>query len=121
MPVGLTVFLWLFLTPFIAVGLVLFTTFLSCLAGRTEIRIQGGEGCLLSGVGPLRFRQHFSTGEVKDVRIEDRQWCDSNGHARRKAQIVIETDRKRIQLGSMLTQERRQFVAAALKRELVRR
>src|SRR5689334_1099017 len=42
-PLGMTIFLWLFLTPFIAIGLGTLAAFLSCLAGRTELRIQGGE------------------------------------------------------------------------------
>jgi hypothetical protein len=120
-PVGMTLFLWLFLTPFIGIGLVLLTTFLSCLAGRTELRVDAGQGILFSGIGPLGFRRRFSGSDVRDVRIEDKRWRDSDGDSRRKRQIVIETSGKSISFGSMLTEERRQFVAGAAKRELVRR
>ena len=120
MPVPLTVFLWLFLTPFMAIGLVLVATFLSSLAGRTEVRIQGGEGVLFTGIGPLGFRKRFSASGVRDVRLEDRRWRDSNGNSQRKPQIVIETDSKPICFGSMLSDERRRFVAGAVKKELVR-
>jgi hypothetical protein len=120
-PVGMTIFLWLFLTPFIAIGFAVLMTLLSCLAGRTEVRIQGGEGVLFTGVGPVGFRKRFSTSEVRDVRIEDRRWRDSSGSSQRKSQIVIETERKPISLGSMLSEERRRFIAGALKKELVRR
>ena len=120
-PLGMTLFLWLFLTPFIAIGLAMIAAFLSCLGGRTELRIQGGEGILFSGIGPLGFRKRFSTSEVRGVRIDNKAWRDSDGASHRKAQIVIETNGKPITFGSMLTEERRQFLAAAVKKELVRR
>jgi hypothetical protein len=120
-PLGLTLFLWLFLTPFIGVGLLLVCSFFSCLAGRTEIRLQGGEGVVFSGVGPVSFRQRFATSSVRDIRIEDRRWRDRDGDARRSAQIIIETDQKPIKFGSMLTQERRRFLAGAVKKELLHR
>jgi hypothetical protein len=120
-PLGLTLFLWVFLTPFIAVGLVVAFSFLSCLAGRTEIRVQGGEADLFSGVGPVGLRKRFLTTNVRDVRIEDRRWRDSDGDSRRNSQIIIETDQKPIKFASMLTQERRRFVAGAAKKELIRR
>jgi len=118
LPVGMTIFLWVFLTPFIAVGLVLFVTFLSSLAGRSELRIQAGAGSLFTGVGPLGFRKRFSASEVREVRIEERRWRDSDGDSRRKMQIVIETTGNPVSFGSMLTQERRRFVAGAIKKEL---
>ncbi len=114
------IFLWLFLTPFIAVGLAMFATFLSCLAGRTEIRIQRGESVLFTGIGPLSRRKRFATSEVKEVRLEDNRWRDSNGNSRQKAQIIIDLQNKPLKFGSMLSPERRRFVAGALKRELVR-
>ena len=120
MPLGMTLFLWVFLTPFIAVGLASMAGFLSCLAGRTEIRIQGGEGTVFTGVGPLARRKRFSTSDVKDVRIEDKAWRNSEGNTQRKAQIVIDTNTKPISLGSVFTEERRRFVASALKKELIR-
>ena len=120
LPVGMTIFLWLFLTPFIAIGLGMAVAFLSCIAGRTEIRIQGNEAVLFNGIGPIGFRKRLSISEVKDVRIEDKRWRDSDGDSRRKAHIVIDTNRKPINFGSMLTDERRRFVAGAVKKELVR-
>ncbi len=121
MPLGMTIFLWVFLTPFIAVGLVLLTTVLSCVAGRTEVRSEGGEAVLFTGIGSLGFRKRFSPREVRDVRVEDNRWRDSDGHSRRKTQIVIERDPKPIRFGSMLSETRRLFVAGAAKKELTHR
>jgi hypothetical protein len=119
-PIGMTIFLWVFLTPFITVGVVVFASFLSCLAGRTEVRVQSGEGIIFSGIGPLGLRKRFAASSVREVRIEDRRWRDSDGDSRRNTQIIIETDSKRIKFGSMLTNERRRFLASVVKKELVR-
>jgi hypothetical protein len=54
-----------------------------------------------------------------DMRIDDRHWRDSDGDRRSKTCIVIETrEGKLVKLGTMLTQERRKFVAGALRRSL---
>jgi hypothetical protein len=121
MSLGMTLFLWLFLTPFIAIGLGMLCVFLSCLAGRTELLIQGSQCVLFTGVGALGWRKRFSTSEVKDVRIEDKRWRDSDGDSRRNTQIVVETSEKPIKFGSMLTDERRRFIAGCVKKELLRR
>jgi len=118
--IGLTLFLWLFLTPFIAIGLGMLAGFFNCLLGRTEIRIQGGQGIVFSGVGPLSFRKRFATSDVTNVRIESQNWRDNSGNAQRKSQIVIDTRNKPVRFGSMLAADRRQFVAAAVRKELVR-
>ena len=121
MGVGMTIFLWVFLSPFIAVGLVMIGAFLSCLGGKTEVRIRDWQGEIFNGIGSLGFRKKFNTQAVKDVRIEDRQWRDSDGDRRRTAQIIIEmTEGKPVKFGSGLTDARRQFVAAALRKAVVR-
>jgi hypothetical protein len=53
------------------------------------------------------------------VRIKDKRWRDSGGDSRRNTQIVLETDAKPIKFGSMLTEERRRFVASALNKQLL--
>lgn len=120
MPLPMTIFLWVFLTPFIAIGLLTFGIFLSSLAGRTQVTIEGGQGMVFSGVGPLGFRKRFSAAEVKDVRIEEAAWRDNRGSSRRRTQVVLNTGDKPVVFGSMWNEPRRSFVAAALKRELVR-
>jgi hypothetical protein len=121
MSVGMTIFLWIFLTPFIAIGLALAGAFLSYVAGRSEVRIRGGEGVVFSGVGPLGWRRRFDASAVKEVRVEDRHWRDSDGDRRQKTQIVIEPmSGKPIRFGSMLTEDRRRFVAAALRSTMAR-
>ncbi len=121
MSVGMTIFLWIFLTPFILIGLVMIGAFLSALGGRTEVRLGPSEGAVFTGIGALGYRRCFDASAVKDVRIDDRQWRDSDGDRRRKTCILIETrDGKQVKLGSMLTPERRKFVAGAVRKVLWR-
>jgi hypothetical protein len=116
MGLGFTIFLWLFLTPFIAIGLAMIVGFFSCLAGKTEVRIRDWEWELFQGIGPLGRRRKFRTEQVKDVRIEDQQWRDSDGDRHRKTHILVElTEGKPIKFASSLTEERRQFLAASMR------
>ena len=119
MSVGMTLFLWLFLTPFIVIGLGMGGAFLVSLAGWSEVRINGADGMVVTGVGAIGWRTRFDTSHIKDVRIDDRQWRDSDGDPHRKTNIVIETaSGKQIKFGSTLTDERRTFVAGAVRKAL---
>jgi hypothetical protein len=119
MAVGMTVFLWVFLLPFITIGLVMIGAFFSSLGGRTEVRINNAEGTVFTGVGALGYRRRFDASGVKDVRVNEKQWRDSDGDRRSKTLIIIETrEGKEVKLGSMLTAERRKFVAGALRKTL---
>ena len=121
MGLGMTLFLWLFLTPFIAVGLAMIAAFFSCLAGKTEIRVRDWDGEIFTGVGPIGFRKKFKTESVKDVRIDDRQWRDSDGDRRRQTNIIIELlEGKPIKFGSSLPEDRRLFLAASLRHAVVK-
>jgi len=64
-------FLWLFLTPFIAIGLhVIYLTVFHCF-GRCEIRISASEGSVFNGFGPLGRTKHFSPQSVKSVGMRE--------------------------------------------------
>ncbi|NJM56065.1 MAG: hypothetical protein HC841_09390 [Verrucomicrobiae bacterium] len=117
MSVGMTMFLWIFLTPFIVIGVGMIGAFLSAIAGRTEVEIHEMHSVLFTGIGPLGWRRRFPTETAKDVRIDNRLWNDSDGNHRSNSTIFIElSDGKTIKLGSMLSEDRRKFVAAALRK-----
>lgn len=121
MGVGMTIFLWLFLTPFIAIGLAMIGAFFSCLGGKTEIRVRDWDGEIFTGIGGLGWKKKFKREAVKDVRIEDRQWRDSDGDRRKNTHIVIELlEGKPLKFGSSLPDERRQFLAASLRHALIK-
>ena len=121
MGAGVTVFLWVFLLPFIAIGLALIAGFLSCLAGKTEVRIRYSHGELFNGIGRFGFRKRFTPDAVKDVRIEETPWQTNKGRQHHKSEVVLEMiEGKPLKLGSSLPEDRRQFLAAALKKALVK-
>jgi hypothetical protein len=118
MSTGMTLFLWIFLTPFIVIGTGMIGAFLMCIAGRTEIRIRHSEAVVFTGIGPLGYRRRFQTDEFKEVRVVESRWRNDDS-TRSKEEILIETRAgKQIRLGSMLTPERRRFLAAALSQSL---
>jgi hypothetical protein len=114
---GETLFLWLFLTPFITVGLFVLAACLSSLFGKTEAKIENRQGKLFTGIGSLGWKRTFDPSEVHDVRISQSR----NNQGKDTFVIVIETrEGKQFKIGSLLTNERQQFVAGALRRTLVR-
>ena len=117
MSVGMTIFLWIFLTPFITVGLLVAGSCLNCVFGRTEVRVAGAQGAVFTGIGALGWRRPFDASQVKEARI--RESTSSKGQT--SCNIVIETrEGKEIKFGSMLSGERRQFVLGALRKTLLR-
>jgi len=121
MSVGMTIFMWTFLTPFILIGLSMIGAFLMSIGGRTEVRIDHKDGAIFTGVGPLGYCRRFDASMIADVRIDDRQWRDSDGDRQRKTCIIIETrEGKLIKFGTMLPEERRKFLAAWVRKALAR-
>ena len=119
--VGTTLFLWIFLTPFILIGASMIGAFFLSVGGRTEVRADPTGGTVFTGVGPIGYRRRFMPSHVSDVRIEDRLWRDSDGDRQQKTNIIIETkEGKLIRFGSMLSNERRRFLAALLHKFLLR-
>ncbi|MEM6822011.1 MAG: hypothetical protein AAF558_08740, partial [Verrucomicrobiota bacterium] len=119
MGVGMVIFLWVFLTPFIVIGSVMIGAFVMSLGGKTEIRIERGFGVLFQGIGPLGWKKKFQPDRIKQVKLPDKNWVDSDGDAQHHRQILIHfDDGKEIKLGSTLTAERRIFLAGALKQTL---
>lgn len=117
---GMTVFLWVFLTPFILVGLSLVGGFLMYIGGRTAVRVDNAKGTVFTGVGPLGYRRRFDASAVSSVRIHDKHWQDSSEDHRHKTYIGIEThEGKIIRFGTMLSDKRRKFVAASVRKVLV--
>ena len=115
MPLGMVLFLWIFLLPFIGIGLLLAGAFLTSLLGRVEVRVRHNRGVAFTGFGPFGWKRRFDAGAVRSVRMGRTTWKENN---RSKPVIVIEADRT-IRIGSILSDDRRAWLAAALRRLLV--
>jgi hypothetical protein len=120
MGVGDTLFMWLFLTPFILAGLFMFGLVLNLMFGRTTLRIGHSDGELFTGgIGPFGWTQRFNALEVSDVRYVDRRWRDSDGRDERITQgVLVFRDGKEIEFGLNCPPERLQFLVAGAKTTL---
>lgn len=113
---GMLVFLWLFLTPFILIGVGFIVGFLSALCGRTEVRLSGSDGSVYVGLGPLGYRRRFDPAQVRSVRIATASYTKN-----RQPQYVIRLESegaKPLNFGSTLRDDRRRYVAAQIQRLL---
>lgn len=111
MPLGVVLFLWVFLLPFIGIGLMLFGTMLTHMGGRCEVRLRGTEGVLFTGVGPFGWKRRFDAGDIKSIRLGKTTWSQND---ERQPCILIEANRT-IRFGSVLPAERREWMASALR------
>ncbi len=111
MPIGVLLFLWIFLLPFIGIGLMLLGSMLTAMAGRLEVRVRGAEGTIFTGVGPFGWRRRFDAGQVKSVRLGKTTWSQND---ERQPCILIEAE-KTHRFGSVLASDRREWMAAALR------
>ncbi len=119
--VGSTIFIWVFLAPFILVGTVMVGVFLSVVAGRTEVRISGTQGDVFTGSGRTGWHRRFDVTNVSNVRIDNQTCRDSDGDRQSRTLILLETrDGKTIKFGTLLSGERRKFVAAAVHQAVMR-
>jgi hypothetical protein len=117
MGLGMTLFLWVFLTPFITVGLILLGSLLVAIVGHTRIRFSGTDGSVFTGVGPIGWRRKFDPRKVKNVRVGKTSW-ESNGE--RKPVVELESaGGKKIKFGSLLNDDSRLWAAAELRRLLI--
>lgn len=112
MSVGMTVFLWLFLTPFLAIGSMLAVSLLSTLFGRTEVEVSGGIASIRVGIGPVAWTRRVDLSQMGTLRLHE----NLNRNGSHTESILVETrNGKEIKFGSLLPHERRRYLLAALK------
>ena len=112
MGVGMVIFMWLFLTPFILVGLFLIFSVFLALGGKTTVRIERDQGALFTGIGPIGYKRRFSVREVEKVSIDRSERNDAES-----VQILLKSG-KDLKFGSILSNEKRVFIGSALRKIL---
>jgi hypothetical protein len=116
MPLGMTIFMALFLTPFVLIGLTVVGALLTTLMGRVEVRLRGPEGAVFTGVGPFGWKRRFEADAVEAIRLTD---ADIEEDGRKKRAIAIETATKTLKFASLLPDQRRLWLGGALKTMLL--
>lgn len=112
MPLGMALFMCLFLTPFVIIGLAVAAGCLVSLGGRVEVRLRGPDGFVFTGIGPIGWRRRFDASKVKAVRFVDSSY-EKNG--KRDRLIAIEGEHRTVKFGSVLSEPRRLWIGGALK------
>lgn len=116
MPLGVLIFMTIFLTPFVAVGASMLAAVFMSIAGRCEVRLEAGSASVFTGVGPFGWTRRFDPGKVRAVRSAP---STIRTKGRSQEDLVIEADRT-IRFGSSLSDERRGWLVTELRRRLLR-
>lgn len=104
---------YLFLTPFLLIGAVAALLALLVLIGRVEVVIRGQEGSIFTGAGSIGSRRLFDPASVTGVALRPANWTKNN-----QPQYAVCLDGPALKFGSMLSEPKRQFIAAALRKVL---
>jgi hypothetical protein len=110
MGLGMTLFLCIFLIPFVTIGSLLVGAMLLNLVGKVEVRIGISDADVRTGLGFLAWRRRFDPTCVRRVSIGSTSW-ETNG--RPSEVVVIDADRT-IKFGSLLAEDRREWLQAIL-------
>lgn len=111
MSLGMTIFLCIFLIPFITVGAGMIGMMLMYLRGRIDIRIDDEKGTIRTGIGLVGWTRRFDPKAVTKVTIGETSWQENDRH---KPLIRIDAD-DTIKFGSSLTEVRRDWLRAVLQ------
>ncbi len=112
---GSTLFLCIFLIPFVLVGMGAFACFLFNLWGRIEVLLDGPNGSIRTGIPILGWTRRFDANRVTKVTSDVSSWQQSG---RTRGLIKIDADRT-IKFGSQLNDTRRDWMRSVLKKLLV--
>ena len=111
--------MWLFLTPFMLIGIALPFAVLNYLFGHTEVRMTDTKGSVFRGIGFFGRTTYFNPVNVRAVRFAERRMHGSMRHQGDRdtfsKSIAIElADADPISFGVFLTEKRMSFVVSAL-------
>lgn len=113
-PLGMTLFLCLFLTPFVTIGLAMLVVVLLCIMGSTVIRIERDGGFVRTGVGPFGRTKRFDPRQVRSISTNGAKWQQNGRH---KQLIQIEANHT-VRFGNGMSEAQRDWIIAVLRRLL---
>ena len=117
MGLGMTLFMCLFLTPFVAIGASMIWAAILSLFGKVEVVIDEHDSFVGIGVGFVRWKRRFDPRQTQSVEIHE-QHSRSSDHNRTTLSIELIADRT-IRFGSMLPRGRKQWLHTALQAMLL--
>ena len=102
-------FMSLFGLPFLVGSIFLVGFTLMTICGKIVLRVDGSQGLLFTGIGPIGFRRHFNWSSVRAIRRSQRMGRNSTHD-----EITIDAD-KELRFASGIKTERLEFLIAALR------
>ena len=115
MELGMTLFLCIFLIPFVTIGMVMVGVALMNLIGKTEVVIDEIDSYLSTGVGFIRWKRRFDPRAVHAVDFGSTAWQSESGNTKL---IEIKAD-KSVKFGSMLQSPQMEWVRVVLVKTLL--
>jgi hypothetical protein len=115
MPLNMAIFLALFITPFVLIGIGTAAAAVLGLFGRVQITLRGQDATVFTGVGPIGWTRRFNADTVRDVRIKE---SGSSTNNKPNKHIVIDAD-KTVKVGVLLSDARLRWLAGVLRRVLL--
>lgn len=104
----------LFGIPFLLGSAVLISATLMCLLGKIALRGSGDQGSVFMGVGPLGWSWKFRWSDIKGVRISETKWQQNH----QNLPLLELVAAKPVRFGSGLSEEKRNYVLAVIRRRL---
>ncbi|HWF17928.1 MAG TPA: hypothetical protein VG754_01590 [Verrucomicrobiae bacterium] len=107
----------LFGLPFLLGTIVLGTITLMTIFGKTTVSVQGDQGKVFVGLGPIGWTRRFKWSGVREIR---EGYCGTTRNGRQQMGIILEGE-TRLTFGSGMREERRYFIFSAMRNLLHKR
>jgi hypothetical protein len=111
MSLGSTLFLCMFLIPFVVIGIGLITMTMINLVGRVKVVVDQMDSHVSTGIGFLSWKKRFDAANIENVRMIRTQ---ADADSPFTAEIALMGDRT-LKFGSGLPAERREWLGAKLQ------
>lgn len=117
MDLGMTLFMCVFLTPFVLVGIMMPFIALMNLVGKVVVVIDEMESYVATGIGFLKWKKRFDPKEVQAVEFGANRWQSKET----SSQLLVLKGSRVTRFGSFLDEEQQLWLRAVLKEILLPR
>ena len=108
---GETLFLCLFLIPFVTIGAAMAGVAIMSLVGRVEVVLDEFDSFVATGVGFVKWKRSFDASQVRQIACGKTSWQTDGEHK----QLVELTADRTLRFGSMLPAERMEWLRVVLR------
>ncbi len=116
MTLSMSLFLCIFLIPFVTVGAGMIIALLTTLCGKVEVHIGEQEGRVRTGIGPLVWTRRFDPTTVQRVTNGLTSWSVND----RNLELIVIEASNRVEFGSMLEPGRREWLHTVVRELLLK-